>query len=74
MIGAARRPALSGAAVALAIAFALPLSISLSSTPAEATAPVAAAYPPLEALMISQPLPGYTMAPSGPTNGPLTPA
>ena len=30
--------------------------------------------PPLRSLMITQPLPGYTAAPSGPTNGPLTPA
>jgi hypothetical protein len=28
--------------------------------------------PPLQSLMIAQPLPGYTVAPTGPTNGPLT--
>ena len=30
--------------------------------------------PPLQSLMITQPLPGYTVAPAGPTDGPLTPA
>jgi hypothetical protein len=40
----------------------------------EAGAATTATAPPLQSLMIAQPLPGYTVAPAGPTDGPLTPA
>ncbi len=55
------------------MAFALSAVFVIGAGPARAGA-AAATDPPLRSLMITQPLPGYTAAPSGPTNGPLTPA
>jgi hypothetical protein len=40
-----------------------------AAVPAGATSP---AYPPIEPVVITGPLPGFTEAPPGPTNGPLT--
>jgi hypothetical protein len=57
------------------MAVALPLTVALSTgTTLPAGAAVLSTGPGLGLLLISQPLPGYTMAPAGPTNGPLTPA
>jgi len=55
------------------VAAALAAMLLIAAGHAEAGA-AAATDPSLQSLMIAQPLPGYTAAPSGPTNGPLTPA
>ena len=62
-------------AVAVALAVAVPMSAGRTAAgAADAAGPAdAATVPPLQSLMISQPLPGYTVAPTGPTDGPLTP-
>lgn len=62
-------------AVAVALAVAVPMSAGRTTAgAADAAGPAdTATVPPLQSLMISQPLPGYTVAPTGPTDGPLTP-
>ncbi len=65
--------ALSGA-VSGAAAIALSLAVSVWVGPVDAGAAGTQTAPALQSLMITQPLPGYTVAPTGPTNGPLTPA
>ncbi len=68
LIGPVKKFARSGAVAVMAVASGL----ALSTTPAAASVPVSSTDPPLESLVLSQPLPGYTVAPPGPTNGPMT--
>ena len=68
---AARMAVLACMLATLAVAWVMPLWVG--GTPADAAVPATSGDPPLRSLVITQPLPGYTVAPSGPTNGPLTP-
>jgi hypothetical protein len=55
------------------VAVALAVAVLMSAGQTGAGAADLATAPPLQSLMIAQPLPGYTVAPTGPTDGPLTP-
>lgn len=70
MIGVTIRAAL---AAVMAVVLSVAVSMSMGTT-RTAGAAVLSSGPALGSLVISQPLPGYTAAPPGPTNGPLTPA
>ena len=69
VIGAAVENAARATAVAAVSVLTL---VSISSPKARAAEPVATQNPPLGSLLLSHPIPGYTVAPHGPTNGPLT--
>ena len=62
------------AVLPVVVAAALAVVFLVGPGPTGAGAAATTTDPPLQSLVIAQPLPGYTVAPSGPTNGPLTSA
>jgi hypothetical protein len=68
-IGAAANNAARATAVAAVSVLAL---ASVTNPRAGASEPAATQYPPLGSLVVSHPIPGYKVAPYGPSNGPLT--
>jgi hypothetical protein len=60
--------------VGLAAVLALAVVVGLAGRVPEAGAAVPIRYPPLGPVVIAEPLPGFTVAAPGPTNGPLTAA
>ncbi len=69
VIGAAVKDAARATAIAAVSVLAL---LSMSNPTARAAEPAGAPGPPLGSLIIAHPLPAYSVAPYGPTNGPLT--